>query len=485
MKKILPLLILILNFGCFQSVEKSHMNSMSSLQEISKQALSSAFFEEGNQRNEQWWKVFKSVELDILMQQAIENSPTLQVAEAKIVAAQASAKMVRSKLFPYLSANAVDNWNYLSKYGFDRDFFPIPGGDMEIPHKFNEIDLSINFSYEIDFWGKNRKRLAAALGLAIAAQMEKNQAELILCTSVAYSYFEWQAHRQEKELYEKWLFAEEELDTFFSSRYQGGLDDVRSPLRQYQLSGEIKQKIIDLEKQMTIDLLFLKTLIAEDPATPLSLTPKEELLTQKITIPESIGIDLVSKRPDLMAQIWRVSAAAKTIGVAKTEFYPNVNLNAFAGLSSLSFSHLLNWASRNGALTPAINLPLFTGGELTGNLAKKIAEYNEAVSSYNALLLQAAQEVVSSITTFLSLEKQIDVQTSQIYWQKESLQSSSLRYDKGIDNYKSVLLSQKDLYYQEMVMISLRHALILSSLKIFQSLGGGMQPQALPSSLTP
>ena len=173
----------------------------------------------------------------------------------------------------------------------------------------------------------------------------KNQAELILCASVAFSYFEWQAHRQEKELYEKWLASEQKLDSFFASRYQSGLDDVRSSLKQYQASGEIQQKIVDLEKQMTIDLLFLKTLIAEDPASTLTLSPREEVLTQKIPIPETIGLNLVAQRPDLMAQIWRVSSAAKAIGVAKTEFYPNVNLNALAGLSSLSFPHLFNWAS--------------------------------------------------------------------------------------------------------------------------------------------
>ncbi len=485
MKKIFPLFILILNFGCFQSVEKSSTNSMSSLQKISKEALSSSYFEPENQKNEQWWKIFQSFELDVLMKQAIAKNPTLQMAEAKIVEAQASAKMVRSKLFPHLSASAVDNWNYLSKYGFDRDFFPLPGGDMEIPHKFNEIDLSVNFSYEIDFWGKNRKQLEEALGLAIAQQMEKNQAELLLCVSVAFSYFQWQAHRKEKEIYEKWLASEEELDAFCSSRYQVGLDDVRSSLQQYQNTGDIQQKILDLDKQMTIDLLFLKTLIAEDPDSTLALSSREELLTQKIPIPETIGLDLVSKRPDLMAQIWRVSAAAKAIGVAKTEFYPNVNLNAFAGLSSLSFSHLFNWASRTGALTPAIHLPLFMGGALKANLGKKVALFNEAVASYNALLLQAAQEVVTSITTFLSLEKQINVQTAKIRLQQEALYSSSLRYDKGIDTIKPVLSSHQELFFQELAMVSLRQALLVSSLQIFQSLGGGMQQQALPSSLTP
>ncbi len=486
LKNLVLLHFLVINCGCFQSADKDKAEILStpSLKRVSEQALASSFFAAEKHKEEKWWKIFESPELDTLMEIAIANSPTLQLAESKIVGAQAAAKSVRSKLFPEISMNAADNWAYLSKYGFFRDFFPLPPTDP-IPSKFNEIDLSLNFSYEIDFWGKNRKKLAGALGLAVSQQMEKEQTELILCEAVAFTYFEWQAHTAEKIVYENWVEAEKKLSHFFNSRYETGVDNTLPPLQQNQQLGAIEQKIIELEKKREIDIFFLKNLLGKTPDDSLILTFTPEDLTHKISIPENLGLDLLAQRPDLMAQIWKVAAAGEAIGVAKTEFYPNVNLAAMAGLSSLTFSHLFNWASRTGALSPAVHLPLFTGWQLEANLDQKVALYNEEVFSYNERLLKAAQQVAEEITTFISLEKQIEIQNDLVDLQKQSYEISSLRFEKGVDNYKPVLTSSQTLFSQEITAIYLKHAQILSTLRIIQSLGGGMQAQKLPPSLYP
>ncbi len=473
---------LLLNSGCFQSADrdKAVISSSPSLKETSDKALSSASFEMANSREKAWWKMFESEELNTLVEEAIAHSPTLQVAEAKIVAAQAAAKSVRSKLFPQLSMNASDNWTYLSKYGLFRDFFPMPPGFI-IPSKFNETDLSLDFSYEFDFWGKNRKKLANALGLAVSQTMEKEQTELVLCEAVAFSYFEWQAHTAEKLVYEKWLASEQKLFDFFAARYEVGVDNTVPPLMQEQSLGEIKQKIIDLEKNREIDLFFLNTLLGKGPEAPLSLKFTSENLSKKIQIPEHLGLDLLAQRPDLMAQIWKVSSAADAIGVAKTEFYPDVNLKALAGLSSLSFSHFFQWASRTGSLVPAIHLPVFTGGDLQANLSKKVALFNQEVYSYNELLLKAAGQVAQEITTFLAIKEQLHIQKTLVDAQSKVYDVALLRFQQGLDDYKPVLMASEDLFAQEMSAIYLNHSQILSTLRIIQSLGGGMQPQKLPS----
>jgi NodT family efflux transporter outer membrane factor (OMF) lipoprotein len=475
-----------INSGCFKSADKDKesLYSSPSLKKSEEIALSSAFLEIENKRREKWWEVFESTDLNILIEEAISCSPTLQAAEAKIVAAQAAAKSIRSKLFPELSANAVDNWSYLSKYGFFRNFFPLPPTDV-IPSKFNELDLSLNFSYELDFWGKNRKKFSEALGLAVAQQMEKIQTELVLCEAVAFTYFEWQAHTAEKKIYEKWLDAEKKLSFFYSSRFEVGVDNTLPPLAQNQKKGEIEQKIVELEKKREVDIYFLNSLLGRSPDHGLKLQYRLENLAQKIQIPENLGLDLLSQRPDLMAQIWKVSAASDAIGVAKTEFYPNVNLSALAGLSSLTFSNFFDWASRTGSLTPAIHLPIFTGGQLRANLNQKVALYNEEVSTYNEMLLNAAKQVAEDITTFTSLETQREIQKNLVKLQTQSYEVSCLRYEKGVDDFSPVLHSSEALFSQKINEIYLDHAQILSALRIIQSLGGGMQPQKLPPSIKP
>ncbi len=469
---LLPLLGMI--SGCFHSTDKKMASNISSPgMEYSLQKAESSHLFTHLDLEDSWWLAFQDMQLNDLMELAITASPTLQKAEAKILAAQADAKSIRSSLFPNLNAGAEDTWQYLSKYGLFRDFFPsVPG--FPVPSKFNETDLSLNFSYEVDFWGKNRKMLQAALGIALAEEMEKSDAKLILSSTLAFTYYSWQAHLAELILYKKELAYEEELLALLQSRYQVGVDRVIPSLERKEERLALLQTIEDLEKNLLIDEIFLKNLMGQGPDYPLNLIFTWNPSEQKGYLPDTLNIDLLANRPDVKARILRVEAARQEIGVAKTEFYPNVNLMAFAGLSSLSFSHLFDWGSRTGNLSPAIHLPLFTAGKLQANLLGKVANFNEAVYSYNELLLQAAKEVTSEITTFISLHNQIEEQEKRTLIQKELLTVAFSCFIQGIDPYSNVLISKKELLYREIYEVQLRQSKILSAIRIIRAIGGGV-----------
>ncbi len=465
---------LAMTCSCFHSANKKMGSTLTSptLEGSLHKVENSPLFTPLN-LEDSWWSAFQDTELSDLIELALLASPTLQKAEAKVLAAQANAKSIRSHLFPNLDAGAEDTWQYLSKYGLLRDFFPsVPG--LPVPSKFNQTDLSLNFSYELDFWGKNRQMLQSALGIALAEEMEKSDAKLILSTTIAFTYYTWQAHFAELILYRKQLTFEEELLALLEARYQIGIDRVVPSLERKEERLSLLQKIEDLEKDLLIDEAFLKNLMGQGPDYPLTLIFTWNPSKQKGYLPDSLEIDLLSKRPDVRARIFRVEAARQEIGVAKTEFYPNINLMAFAGLSSLSFSHLFDWASRTGNLNPAIHLPLFTAGRLQANLAGKVADFNEAVSSYNELLLKAAKEVTSEITTFLSFHTQIEDQKKKIELQQELLTVAFSSFTQGVAPYLNVLISKKELLSKEIYEVQLQQSKILSSIRIIKAVGGGV-----------
>jgi NodT family efflux transporter outer membrane factor (OMF) lipoprotein len=425
---------------------------------------------------EKWWDVFEDPQLSSLMYRAIKRSPTLQEAGATIQEAQAEVKIARGDLFPKLHAHGEEDWEYLSKYGFLRDFFPAMPG-FPVPAKFNEIDLSLQFSYELDFFGKNQKKLKIALGQRAVAEMERRQTELLLCSSLAYAYFNWQAHFATLVLKQKEQECEEKLILVSDYRYQHGTTSTLPSLLQKRKLEAIKQEIIDLEKEIVLDELFIKNLLGDAPDRPLNLQFCWNPSHSKKGLPASLNFDLLAQRPDIMAQVWRIEVARQNIGLAKAEFYPNVNLMAFAGLSSLTFSHLFRWASRVGGLNPAIHLPLFVGGKLEGNLEEKTAKFNQMVYSYNTCLLKAAQEVASEVQTFLSINQQMESQVEVLRLQRESLNVHSLRYAEGLDDVTSLLFSQKNLLTQEGYEVQLQQYKILSLIRLLKSLGGGFSSE--------
>ncbi len=476
-KKTALLLITALGMtsGCFRSADRKMATVMESpsLESFLKQAESSdlfcSFYNE-----EPWWTVFQDPRLNSLIRTALESNPSLQKAEAKVTAAQADAKAVRSNLFPKLNANANETWQYLSKYGLFRDFFPTVLGMPPIPHKFNEINLSLSFSYELDFWGKNRKMFGAALGLALAEEMERLQAKLIVSTSVAFSYFTWQAHFAELILRKKQLGYAEELLSLAEFRFRTGLDRVSPSLQTRDEKLSLTQKIEDLEKELKIDETFLKSLLGKGPDYPLELVFAWNPSEDQAYLPDTLGLDLLAKRPDIAAQILRVESARLNVGVAKTAFYPDVNLMALGGLSSLSFSKLFDWGSRAGNLRPAIHLPLFTGGKLTADLESKVALFNEAVYDYNERLLSAAEEVASEITSCLSLHSQIEEQKKRVALHVDLLNVAASRFEKGIDTYETVLISKKDLAERELYEVALKELQIFSAIRLIKATGGAI-----------
>src|SRR5207253_6383220 len=121
--------------------------------------------------------------------------------------------------------------------------------------------------------------------------------------------------------------------------------------------------------------------------------------------PSSVPAELLGRRPDLIAQRWRVEAAQKDIASAKAEFYPNVNLAAFIGVQSLGGAGFLTAASRMMGAGPAVTLPIFAAGRLRGNLAGKNADYGVAVETYNQTLADAMSTVVEPITSFMSVDE--------------------------------------------------------------------------------
>jgi len=458
--------------GCFHSVDKN-MAKTASYPSLEGVLQKTAGLFSCSESKGPWWEIFEDDQLNALMTKALRSSPTLQKAQSRVVAAQASAKSVRSKLFPSVDATAADTWQYLSRYGLIRDFFP-SSPEAPIPSKFNEVDLFLDFSYEIDFWSKNRKMFKAALGRAAAEQMEKLDTELLLCTAIASTYFNLQTRFAELTLQKKKLACQKELLSLYKNRYETGIEGVKRSLKEDAKLLTLMEQIEELEKNLSIDEFFLKELIGEGPDCDLGILPREKLPYENAGLPKNLELNLLSGRPDVIAQIWQVEAAREEVGVAKTEFYPNVNLRALAGLSTLSFSHLFDFASRNGTLQPAINLPLFTGGRLTANLEDKAAKYNEAVYAYNELILKAAKEIATELTVYGYIDKELEMQEKKIQVEKKLHSVAVSSFQFGIDTYAPVLSAEKTLIEEELYAVRLQNDKVASLLAIIKALGGGM-----------
>lgn len=436
-------------------------------------AISKEFFEEGGWPNEQWWEMFEDPQLNALIDLTLKESPTLQKALAKVAEAEAEARKERAILFPFFSFEYLEQWNYFSKNGLYRSFFPTPPGSPPIPATDNQIDLTLNFKYEIDFFGKNRNLYRAALDKARAERAEAKQATLMLTTLIVQTYIELQTKLMQKEVLQERLKERADLFELSTSRTEHGVDPWIPMLEREQRIYDIEQSIFQIDKEISLDRHMLSVLVGIGPDQNIAPRPMQAIFERPFPIPKNLSIDLLARRPDLMAQIWRVESAAAEIGAAKAEFYPSVNLMAFAGLQSLTFNKLLSWSSREGALIPAVHLPIFTGGKLRANLKSKVSFFNEETYRYNEMLLSSAREVADQIAILIAAFDVLSRQINTLEVVEEQVELQYLRFKNGINNLLSVLEREDDLSFQRLQLFDYERDYLLAVLKLIKALGGG------------
>ena len=472
--------LLLLCSGCGHQPEKASISSALSMDRTEERILSSSQFTLGQWPSREWWEIFNDAQLCDLIHTAIQNNPGLKKVQARLLYAEQEAKKVRASLFPHLGADYAENWQYFSKNGFVRDFYPVPSG-ITLPSTVNQIDLSLNFFYEFDFWGRNRKMYKAAVGLAKSELAERIQAELTISTLVAFAYFELQTHRQQLDLYQNSLTSWEKTSTLINEQNIAGVAGTISVLDASKEVLLARQQVSEAQNNCHIDEYVLKALLAKSPDETLEITSYPVIFNGQISLPEHLGADLLARRADLMAMIWRAEAASEEIGVAKTDFYPNINLRAFAGIESLQFPTLFSWSSRTGALQPAIHLPVFTAGKLKANLSSKIAKFNEAVESYNQGLFDATKEVATELSTLTSLYERLEMQSEVVDTRNKKQHLSHMRFTSGVDSYEKFLLAHQELLTEEIRKINLENYRLLSIVRLIKSLGGGYHCEETPS----
>jgi outer membrane protein TolC len=166
--------------------------------------------------------------------------------------------------------------------------------------------------------------------------------------------------------------------------------------------------------------------------------------------------------------------------VARAQFYPNLNLMAFFGLSSLGLDNFLKLDSRTYGVGPALSLPVFDGGRLRAQLGARAAEADAAIEAWNASLLGALREVADEVATQQALERQQGAQNQAIAAAERAFELASQRYEAGLGNFLSVLTADANVLLQRRAGADLKARHLASEVALARALGGGYRADGPP-----
>lgn len=414
-----------------------------------------------------WWKQLGDAQLNGLVQEALRDSPDMQMASARAHQAIAAASAANADRMPTLNANADVTRSRLSR---SQD----PSGQGG---RYDTVrDLNLTFSYTFDLWGGQRDAWEAALGEARAAQVDSHAARLTLAADVARAYSALGHAYRVRDLSSDDLKRTRQMLDLSRRRLQAGIDSHYQFQQTESLEASSQAQLISAEKQLKSAQIALAVLLGKGPDRGLEIARPEVLSPSAVALPSTLPAELLGRRPDVIAARWRVEAASKHVAAAKTRFYPNLNLTAVAGTQSLLGDALFGSASRFFNIAPAISLPIFDGGRLRAGLDAEDANYDLAVAQYNKMLVGALGDVSDTLEQLGAAGQQINAQQRATDIAQDSYNTVLQRYGSGVGNYLDVLSIEQQLLETQRHLADLNAEQIDLSIQLMQALGGGFEP---------
>lgn len=414
-----------------------------------------------------WWKRLGDGQLDGLIQQALRDSPDMQVANARAHQAMAAASAADAARMPTLDAGAD-----VSRSRLSRSQDPTGQGGRYS----TERDLNLKFNYTFDLWGGQRDAWEAALGQARAAEVDNQAASLTLAADVARAYSTLGHAFIVRDLAQDDLGRTRKMLDLSKQRLQAGIDSHYQYQQTESLEASAQEQLISAEKQLRSARIALAVLLGKGPDRALDIARPNILAPSAVALPSTLPAELLGRRPDLVVARWRVEAASKNIAAAKTRFYPNLNLSAAAGTQSLLGDALFGSASRFFNIAPAVSLPIFDGGRLRAGLDAEDANYDLAVAQYNKMLVGALGDVSDTLGQLSAIGQQVSAQQRATAIAQDSYNTVLQRYGSGVGNYLDVLSIEQQLLQAQRQLAGLNADRIDLSIRLMQALGGGFEP---------
>lgn len=412
---------------------------------------------------ERWWQAWGDSRLDALVERALADHPSLQVTQARRQRAAAGIDAARAQDDVQVGLSADATRQRYTEHGLVPP--PVAGSVR------NSANLQIGASWEFDFFGRHSAALTAALGTERAAEADAAAARSWLATQVVRSHVALARLLAQQRLAGRVVAQREEMLVLVRQRTDAGLDTQVELQQALAAVPEARLQVALLDEQISLARHQLASLTAQPPQALDDLAPELHVLPP--VPPARLGADLLGRRADLVAARWRVEAALQDVALARTQFYPNLSLNAFAGLSSLGLDRLIDFGSRNLGAGPALRLPLFDAGRLRAQLRGRAADLDSAVAAYNAALLDAVREAADAQAGLAALQQQQYEQAAAHSHAQTAHEHALQRYRGGLGSYLLVLTVETQVLAQQRVAIDLQARQLDAQAQLARALGGG------------
>ncbi|MCE1114920.1 MULTISPECIES: efflux transporter outer membrane subunit [Pseudomonas] len=419
---------------------------------------------------QQWWRAYGDPQLDGWVALALQGSPSMAMAAARVREAKAMAGVVESA--EQLQANGQAT---LKRHNWPEDQFYGPGA-LSGANTWDN-NAAIGFSYALDLWGRERNATEQAVDQAHMSVAEARQAQLELESNVVRSYIQLSLQFARRDIVQAELAQQEQIVALAKRRLDGGIGTHFEVSQAEAPLPETHRQIDSLNEAIALTRNQLAALAGKGPGEGGKLQRPSLTLGAPLTLPSNLPAELVGQRPDVVASRWQVAAQARGIDVAHAGFFPNVDLVGSLGFMATGGGPLefLTGRKFNYNVGPAITLPIFDGGRLRSQLGVASAGYDVAVARYNQTVIGALKNISDQLIRRESMKEQSHFAAESVAAAQKTYDIATVAFQRGLTDYLNVLNAQTLLFRQQQVQQQVQAARLIAHAELVTALGGGLE----------
>lgn len=413
---------------------------------------------------DRWWEQYGDPQFDQLVSTALEHNPDLQQTLARVRAAQSQVQLAVAQRTPGVTLNGAEQ---RARWPEEYIYPPPFGGGT-----YWSGQLLADLSWDLDFWGKQAALIDAARSTVEAARLDSEAARLATTVALSQTYLDLNRAIALADIAQQSLEQRKRILDITRKRIDAGLD-TNVELREAESAvpqAELARLQAEAAREVAVHRLAA---LVGDGADAYERIGKPTLnLEAALSIPTELPADLLGRRPDILAARARVEAASSERAAARAAFYPNVNLSAFAGFQAIGLDNLFEANNRTYGFGPAISLPLFESKRLKSQFNTATALQDEAVSSYNGVVLSAVQQVADQLTQVNYSAQQLQQARATLTAAEEAYRLAQKRYEAGLANYLSVLTTETQVLNARTTFVDILHQQALARVSLLLAVGG-------------
>lgn len=419
----------------------------------------------------QWWKAYHDAQLDALIDNAIQHSPDMQVAEQRIQLAEAQAKAVEAQDGPQLDFSADIERQRMSAEGLMGPFaITDPAAGTTGPWYTNGT-FGLTAGWDLDLWGKNRAEVTARIGAVKAREAEQEQTRQLLASGVARLYWEWQTQAALKNVLMQIEHEQQNVVAVNRELYQHGITSSVEGVETDIDASKTQQQLNDVNGKMKVIEARLSALTNTQSAA-LKLR-QVSLPAVESQLPSQLGYSLLARRADLQAAHWYIESSLSSIDAAKAAFYPDINLMAFLQQDALHLSDLFRHSAQQYGITGGLTLPIFDSGRLNANLDIAKAQSNLSIANYNKAVVDAVNDVARAASQVETLAQKNQHQQQIEHDAQRVVGLAQARFNAGIIAGSRVSEAKIPALREQCNGLLLQGQWLDASIQLTSALGGG------------